>query len=168
METRLVEYTTFGETLLNDDYKDVVASDTLQKHEDEQFGPAQVNPWLEVKTMIITDKMVGTIRVEWDVLTTSATFGSLNHQIRLNGILISEEYKCYSEDWETFSEDITQYWEPGDTLELWMWSSTGWEAAAKNLRIYYDYVNTGEIESPIKYAVVGIVALVALKSLNKK
>jgi hypothetical protein len=130
---------------LNEIMDNIIASNTLQESNDAEWGPAQVNPWLKVKTITFTTRLVGTIRVKRDIKTASATFGNLDHQIRRNGTLIGTEQKCRSESWETFSDDITQDWGPGDTIELWMWSRSGWAAAARNFRVYYDMATSFDI-----------------------
>ena len=116
----------------------IIASNTLQESNDAEWGLAQVNPWTKVKSITFTKELIGTIRVKRDIKTKSSLYGKLRHQIRKNGVLIGTEQRCGSESWQTFSNDITQDWKPNDTIELWMWSQTGWAAAARNFRVYYN------------------------------
>jgi hypothetical protein len=99
--------------------------------------------WLPVvyevrKTITLTNGLLGAQRFLFDLRTENASTTAYGRIYR-NGVALGTEQSTTSTVFVTKSQDITQNWAPGDTVELWVKTSNGLNYAhVNNFRIAYD------------------------------
>lgn len=100
-------------------------------------SPGQASYGL-MKTFTFDYGIKGTIRVAFDMKTTTGTLG--NAKLLQNGVtLIGAEQSENSVGYTTHTQDVAVNLEPGDTLELWVKENQGGDAfRVQNYRISYD------------------------------
>jgi len=91
-----------------------------------------------VKTITFTNGLLGTSRIGFD--TAMSGVGTSKARLYRNGVALGTDNNVTASypTTETFAEDITQTWNPGDTLELRLYASAGVTTYASNFKVYYD------------------------------
>ena len=94
--------------------------------------------YVKLKTITLTNGLVGQHRIKFDMRATSDSY-IVYGRIYRNGVALGTEQSTISTTYVTFSQDITQTWNPGDTLELWVKCTLAETPAyVQNFGIYYD------------------------------
>lgn len=95
--------------------------------------------YVKVKTITLTYGLVGIARFLFDLKTSDAgTPTPAYGRIYRNGVALGTEQSDVTGAYVTKSEDITQNWNPGDTVELWVKIAGGNTVSVQNFRIAYD------------------------------
>lgn len=95
--------------------------------------------YVKVKTITLTYGLVGVARFLFDLKTSDAgTPTPAYGRIYRNGVALGTEQSDVTGAYVTKSEDITQNWNPGDTVELWVKIAGGNTVSVQNFRIAYD------------------------------
>jgi len=91
----------------------------------------------KLKTITLTNGLVGQLRILFDL--HSDTTNTASAGVRRNGLPIGEIQTETSAAYQTKSQDITQTFSPGDTIELWAkCDATLVTAYIKNFKLAYD------------------------------
>jgi hypothetical protein len=95
--------------------------------------------YVKVKTITLTYGLVGIARFLFDLKTSdSVTPTPAYGRIYRNGVALGTEQTDVTGGYVAKSEDITQNWSPGDTVELWVKIAGGNTVSVQNFRIAYD------------------------------
>jgi hypothetical protein len=89
------------------------------------------------KTITLTDGPVGQQRFLFDIKTSNILTTAYGRIYR-NSVALGTEQSTISLAYITKSEDITQTWNPGDTVELWVHINGSDTVSVQNFRIAYD------------------------------
>lgn len=94
--------------------------------------------YVKVKTITLTNGLIGQQRFLFD-LKTSNVLNTANGKIYRNGVALGIEQSDVTGVYVTKSEDITQTWAPGDTVEVWVKIDNAAQIVyVQNFRIAYD------------------------------
>ena len=97
--------------------KDKVAS-ASSRHTHSANAVTASATYVKLKTITFTNGLLGSQRFNFDMKTsTGGTFAY--GRIYRNGVALGTEQSTDYAFGDTFTEDITQDWNPGDTCELW-------------------------------------------------
>lgn len=109
------------------------AGDLLLYSDDTEVSTGSVSYILKKQAIL---PRAGVLRIKFDIATTNATYATYGRIYR-NGVAVgTEHYKEGSTDYETFSEDISD-WSRGDLVQIYIHGTTGpMTALVKNFRIY--------------------------------
>jgi hypothetical protein len=125
------------------------ASANIRNSHDAEASCA-LGGYTKVKTIVITNGLVGQVRVLFD-LKIAVTTGSPTAYGRVykNGVALGTEQTNATTDYVTKSEDITQTWNPGDLCQLYLHyggagTGTAW---CQNFRLAYDDSPTVTVSS---------------------
>lgn len=100
----------------------------------------------KVKTITLTNGLVGQARFLFDMHADGTNLASA--EIRRNGTIIGATQTDTNAAYQTKSQDITQTFNPGDTVELWaMCDATLVTAYVQNFQIAYDDAPTVAVAS---------------------
>ena len=92
-----------------------------------------------MKTITLPHGLLGEIRVKFDMKTSDAVEPSTARgKIYHNGVALGAEQTSISDEFETKTEDFTQDFAPGDTIELWGYISNTETITVQNFRLCYD------------------------------
>jgi hypothetical protein len=114
-----------------------IASANIRNSHDAE-ATSQSTSYVKVKTITLTNGLLGQQRFVFD-LKTSNVLNTANAQIYRNGVALGTEQSDVTGVYVTKSEDITQDWNPGDTVELWVKIDNAAQIVyVRNFRISYD------------------------------
>jgi hypothetical protein len=117
---------------------DKQASDNL-RHSHDAVANNTSQTYAKMKTITFTNGVRGILRVKFDVKLDAAETGVSYGKIYKNGVAIGTEQTNGTTDYVTKSEDLTDTWLPGDTIELYGKTFTeGEHCYVKDFRLYYD------------------------------
>jgi len=113
------------------------ASANLRNSHDAEATSA-ATAYTKVKTITLTNGLVGQQRFLFDIKTAGGGATAYG-KIYRNGVALGTEQTDVTGGYVTKSQDITQTWNPGDTVELWIYTSNaGQIVSVQNFRIAYD------------------------------
>ncbi len=123
------------------------ASANIRNSHDAEATHTGDSAYTLVKTITLSSGLVGAARFLFD-LKTSNGLNTANGQIYRNGVALGTEQSDVTGGYVTKSEDITQDWNPGDTVELWVKiDDAGQMVSVQNFRIAYDDAPTVAVAS---------------------
>ena len=115
-----------------------VASDNLRNSHDAEVSTTSLTYEL-MKTMTINEKLLGTVRIKFDLKVNTSTVGTGYGKIYHNGVALGIEQTDTTGSYVPKSEDITHNFAVGDTLEIWgHYAAPAFGASVRNFRLYYD------------------------------
>ncbi len=113
-----------------------VASNNL-RHEDAGEEILSSGAWTKMKQVLFTNGLLGQVRVKFDMKKVETIAGAGYGRIYKNGIAYGTQQTA-TLIYQTFTEDYTYNFVPGDTLELWAYSASGVDTYVENFQIAYD------------------------------
>lgn len=97
----------------------VTPSDDIEYSDDGEDQDDHVQTYTLLKTITITADITGEQRFSWEQ-RCSKSEDYVNGRIKINGVFFGTEMTTNGTSYEAKTEDITQAWSAGDTLELWV------------------------------------------------
>lgn len=113
------------------------AASTNLRHSNDDAESFPNAAWQKAKGITFTNGLLGTVNISFALMKTETVSGAAYGLIRRNGIAIGTQ-RTATASFVTFTEAITQNWEPGDCCELWVYSASGVTVIVKDFRISYD------------------------------
>lgn len=128
-----------GVTYRDNSYGVVKASsENLRNSHDAEATTTEL-AYTKLKTITLTHGLLGTIRTKFDIKTSDAVGPTTAYgRIYRNGVALGTEQTDVTGDYVTKSEDITQDFAPGDTIELWVHIDGTETVSVQNFRLCYD------------------------------
>jgi len=123
----------------------VASANVRNSHNSEQWASTVSGAYEKLKTITLTKGLIGQATFYFELASTSGSATAFGRIYR-NGAPLGTIQSRISAIWLGFSENLTQTWNPGDTVELWVASSTS-VGRVRNFQISYDDAPNVAIES---------------------
>jgi hypothetical protein len=113
------------------------ASANIRNSHDNIDSLVNSSSYTKKKTIVLTNGLVGQARILFDIKTSDAGHNAYGRIYR-NGVGLGTLQSTASITFVTFSEDITQTWNPGDLCQIYLRASSSSTAYVQNFRLAYD------------------------------